>query len=66
MIKTYYLSTCVPTHKEIQNKNKCIAHNNIVYCDNSWNVIFTNCDIVYCDKIWCECMLIVLFIVPNL
>ena len=27
MIKTYYLSTCVPTHKVIQNKNKYIAHN---------------------------------------
>ena len=28
MIKTSYLSTCVPTHKVIQNKNKYIAHNN--------------------------------------
>ena len=27
MIKTNYLSTCVPTHKVIQNKNKYIAHN---------------------------------------
>ena len=27
MIKTYYLSTCVPTHKVIQNNNKYIAHN---------------------------------------
>ena len=24
-----YLSTCVPTHKVIQNKNKYIAHNSI-------------------------------------
>ena len=29
MIKTNYLSTCVPTHKVIQNKNKYIAHNTI-------------------------------------
>ena len=28
MIKTNYLSTRVPTHKVIQNKNKYIAHNN--------------------------------------
>ena len=28
MIKAHYLSTCVPTHKVIQNKNKYIAHNN--------------------------------------
>ena len=26
MIKTNYLSTCVPTHKVIQNKNKYIAN----------------------------------------
>ena len=27
MIKTNYLSTCEPTHKVIENKNKYIAHN---------------------------------------
>ena len=38
MIKTYYLSTCVPTHKVIQNNNKYIAHNNLydfLYSDSS-------------------------------
>ena len=30
MIKANYLSTCVPTHKVIQNKNKYIAHNNLL------------------------------------
>ena len=30
MIKTHYLSTCVPTHKVIQNKNKYIAHNKVI------------------------------------
>ena len=35
MIKTYYLSTCVPTHKVIQNKNKYIAHNSIKSTDTN-------------------------------
>ena len=34
MIKINYLSTCVPTHKVIQNKNKYIAHNTIEKYDN--------------------------------
>ena len=29
MIKTHYLSTCVPTHKVIRKKNKYIAHNTV-------------------------------------
>ena len=39
MIKTHYLSTCVPTHKVIQNKNKYIAHNR-----NEFNLSYVQTD----------------------
>ena len=45
MIKTNYLSTCVPTHKVIQNKNKYIAHNTMHWHNLRTYIAYSNGEI---------------------